>query len=92
MLGLNQPLASMSFALRPFVAVQRYSALKYSEPSGQRGGATLFPPAFPHDLKRRPDLAGEKLVHDALANALPADWTVFYNACMEQQALYVATA
>ncbi|MEQ1715044.1 MAG: nuclease-related domain-containing protein [Hyphomicrobium sp.] len=70
----------MSFALRPLVAVRRYAALNNAQPSGRRDGATLIPSVFPHDLKLRPGLAGENRVYDALANALPAGWTVFYNA------------
>jgi hypothetical protein len=41
--------------------------------------AIMAPPVFPHDLRRRPELTGEKIVYDALAAALDDTWTVHYN-------------
>jgi nuclease-like protein len=39
----------------------------------------MFPAAFPHDLRAKPRLVGEKLVYDALRAGLDDAWSVFYD-------------
>ena len=39
----------------------------------------MFPAEFPHDMKKKPKLLGEKLVYDALREALDDSWSVFYD-------------
>ena len=41
--------------------------------------ALMVPLVFPHDLRRRPKLAGEALVFAALQAALDDEWRVFYD-------------
>ena len=41
--------------------------------------ALMVPNAFPHDLKKRPKLAGEALVFAALQAALDDEWRIFYD-------------
>jgi hypothetical protein len=41
--------------------------------------AKMVPPVFPHDLRKHPELEGERIVFDALAAALGNGWTVYYN-------------
>ena len=41
--------------------------------------AIMFPKAFPHDLKVKPRLAGEKIAFETLAAGLEASWSVFYD-------------
>jgi hypothetical protein len=41
--------------------------------------AVMFPPSFPHELKKKPKLLGEHLVYDALQAGLGALWSVFYD-------------
>ena len=48
-------------------------------PRYYRRMAMMFPPEFPHDLQKKPKLVGEKLVYDALRNALDNMWSVFYD-------------
>lgn len=39
----------------------------------------MFPAEFPHDLRAKCKLVGEKLVYDALRAGLDDTWSVFYN-------------
>lgn len=41
--------------------------------------ARLYPPSFPHDLKKHPKRAGEHAVYEALRDALDDAWFVFYD-------------
>ncbi len=69
----------MPFALHRnhFIAQRRYDALA-SAPIAQ-ARPTSYPARFPHDLTQRPERAGEASVYRALAKALPADCTIFYD-------------
>lgn len=41
--------------------------------------SSIFPATFPHDLKRKPDRAGEANVYKALAASMPAGTHIFYD-------------
>lgn len=67
----------MPFTLhRDHFVANRYAALA---PAPKAATPRIYPATFPHDLKRRPDLAGEAAVYKALASAAGEDWQVFYN-------------
>jgi len=44
-----------------------------------RDASKIYPYPFPHDLQKKPQLKGEKLVYDALSAALDTTWTTFYD-------------
>jgi Nuclease-related domain len=41
--------------------------------------SNYFPAEFPHNLRAKPKLLGEKLVYDALRTGLDDTWSVFYD-------------
>jgi hypothetical protein len=43
----------------------------------------MYPPAFPHDLRPKRRLVGEKLVYDALRDGLDDNWSVFYDRTVQ---------